>query len=57
MESQLIFAIALIFGLFLLLLLGLEIAWSVGIIALIGLLFYIDQPINQIAYSSWNALN
>jgi tripartite ATP-independent transporter DctM subunit len=57
MESQIIFAISLILGLLLLLLIGLEIAWSVGIIALVGLLFYIDQPINQIAYSSWNALN
>ena len=57
MGSEYIFAILLIAGLLFLLLMGLEIAWSVAVIAVIGLLFYVDQPINQIAYTSWNSLN
>lgn len=52
-----LFAIMLIVGLLFLLLIGLEIAFSVAVVATIGLIFYVDQPINQIAYSSWNSLN
>ena len=57
MGSEYIFAILLIAGLLFLLLMGLEIAWSVAVVAVVGLLFYVDQPINQIAYTSWNSLN
>ena len=57
MGSEYIFAVLLIAGLLFLILMGLEIAWSVAVIAVIGLLFYVDQPINQIAYTSWNSLN
>jgi tripartite ATP-independent transporter DctM subunit len=57
MGSEVLFATALIAGLLFLLLTGLEIGWSIGIISLIGLVFFIEQPINQIAYTSWNALN
>jgi tripartite ATP-independent transporter DctM subunit len=57
MGSEVIVAIALITGLFLLLMIGLEIAWSVGIIGLIGLVWYVNQPINQIAYVMWDSLN
>jgi tripartite ATP-independent transporter DctM subunit len=57
MGSEVIVAIALIGGLFVLLMIGLEIAWSVGVIALIGLIWYVDQPINQIAYTMWASLN
>jgi tripartite ATP-independent transporter DctM subunit len=57
MSAEVLIALALIAGLFLLLMAGLEIAWSVGIIALIGLLFYVHQPINQIAYTTWASLN
>jgi tripartite ATP-independent transporter DctM subunit len=57
MGSEFISSLALIGLLFILLLLGLEIAWSVGIVALIGLIWYVNQPINQIAYTMWASLN
>lgn len=57
MGPDILFAIGLIVGLLFLLVMGLEIGWSIGIISLIGLVFFIEQPINQIAYTSWNALN
>jgi tripartite ATP-independent transporter DctM subunit len=57
MGSQIAIGVVLIFGLFVLLLMGLEIAWSVGIIALIGLVWYVDQPIGQIAETAWNSLD
>jgi C4-dicarboxylate transporter, DctM subunit len=57
MGSEFITGLALIGLLFVLLLMGLEIAWSVGIVALIGLIWYVDQPINQIAYTTWASLN
>jgi len=40
-----------------LLAMGLEIAWSLAIAATIGLVFFLDQPINQLAYTSWDALD
>ena len=57
MGSEFISSLALIGLLFILLLMGLEIAWSVGIVALIGLIWYVNQPINQIAYTMWASLN
>ena len=57
MGGDIIFAVALLAGLLFLLLIGLEIAWSVGVIALIGLVFFVDQPVNQIAYTMWDSLN
>ena len=57
MSGDIIFAIGLIIGLLFLLLIGLEIAWSVGVIALVGLVFFVNQPIDQIAYTMWDSLN
>ena len=57
MGAEVLFAMALIAGLLILLLLGLEIAWSVGVVAVVGLIWYVDQPINQIAYTMWGSLN
>jgi tripartite ATP-independent transporter DctM subunit len=57
MGGDIIFAIGLLVGLLFLLLIGLEIAWSVGVIALIGLIFLVDQPIDQVAYTMWDSLN
>ena len=57
MGGDIIFAIGLLIGLLFLLLIGLEIAWSVGVIALIGLIFLVDQPIDQVAYTMWDSLN
>lgn len=57
MSPEVLIALVLIGGLFLLLMMGLEIGWSVGLIALIGLVWYVDQPINQIAYTMWASLN
>jgi tripartite ATP-independent transporter DctM subunit len=57
MGADIIFALALVAGLLFLLLLGLEIAWSVGVVALVGLIWFVDQPINQIAFSMWDSLN
>ena len=28
-----------------------------GVVALVGLLWYVDQPINQVAYTMWDSLN
>jgi len=57
MGADVIFAISLIAGLLFLLLLGLEIAWSVGVVAVVGLIWFVDQPINQIAFTMWDSLN
>jgi tripartite ATP-independent transporter DctM subunit len=57
MGSEVAIAIVLIIGLFVLLLMGLEIAWSVGITALIGLIWYVHQPVSQIAETAWNSLD
>jgi tripartite ATP-independent transporter DctM subunit len=57
MGGDIVFAVALLAGLLLLLLLGLEIAWSVGVVALVGLIFLVDQPVDQIAYTMWDSLN
>lgn len=57
MGSEVLVAIALIAGLFVLLLMGLEIGWSVGIVAVVGLIWYVDQPVSQLAETSWGSLN
>lgn len=57
MSSEILIPLALIGGLFALLLLGLEIAWSVGVIAVIGLFWYVDQPIDQLASTAFGSLN
>jgi tripartite ATP-independent transporter DctM subunit len=57
MGGDIIIAIGLLVGLLFLLLIGLEIAWSVGVIAFIGLIFLVDQPIDQVAYTMWDSLN
>ena len=57
MGAEILVGIILIAGLLILLLAGLEIGWSVGIISVIGLVWYIDQPINQVAYTCWGSLD
>jgi len=57
MGPEILIAILLIIGLLVLLALGLEIAWSIGITAVAGLIWYIDQPISQIAETAWGSLN
>jgi len=57
MGAEVIIAVLLLMGLFLLLILGLEIGWSVGIVAVLGLIWYVDQPVSQLAETSWSALN
>ena len=57
MGSEILVGIILVAGLLILLFAGLEIGWSVGIISVIGLIWYIDQPINQVAYTCWNSLD
>jgi tripartite ATP-independent transporter DctM subunit len=57
MDSAFVVAIALIFGLFCLLMIGLEIGWSVGITAVVGLLWYVDQPVSQLAETAFGSLN
>ncbi len=49
--------IALIVLLLVLLALGLEIAWAIGITAAIGMVFVIDEPINQLAWETWGSVN
>ena len=57
MGTEVLVAIALVAGLFALLIIGLEIGWSVGIVAVIGLIFYVDQPIGQLAETAFGSLN
>ncbi len=57
MGSEFALGIGLIVVLFALLIIGLEIGWSVGITAVIGLVWYVDQPLGQIAETSFGALN
>ncbi|OGR15476.1 MAG: hypothetical protein A2277_11540 [Desulfobacterales bacterium RIFOXYA12_FULL_46_15] len=57
MGTEIIIALLLIGLLFFLLVIGLEIGWSVGIVAVIGLLWYVDQPIGQLAETSFGSLN
>jgi tripartite ATP-independent transporter DctM subunit len=58
MESQIVLSsIILIGGLLFLMAMGLEIAWSLGIIATLGLVLFVDQPIRQLAWTSWSSLN
>jgi tripartite ATP-independent transporter DctM subunit len=57
MGSEIGIAILLVIGLLVLLTLGLEIAWSIGIVAVVGLTWYIDQPISQMAETAWSSLN
>lgn len=57
MGAEILVGIILIVGLLILLFAGLEMGWSVGIISVIGLIWYIDQPINQVAYTCWGSLD
>ena len=57
MGTEIIVALLLIGLLFFFLVIGLEIGWSVGIVAVIGLLWYVDQPIGQLAETSFGSLN
>ncbi|SDO88595.1 TRAP transporter large permease [Desulforhopalus singaporensis] len=57
MGSEVGIAIALIALLFMLLIIGLEIGWSVGITAVIGLVWYVDQPLGQLAETAFGSLN
>jgi len=57
MGSEFMIAIALIGVLFLLLIIGLEIGWSVGITAVIGLVWYVEQPLGQLAETAFGSLN
>lgn len=50
-------ALILIGGLLLLLALGVEIAVSMGIIATVGLVVFVGQPLQQFAYSGWEIVN
>ncbi|MEW6263220.1 MAG: TRAP transporter large permease subunit [Thermodesulfobacteriota bacterium] len=52
-----VIAIVLIAGMLILLLMGLEVGWAVGIIGLIGLIWCVGQPVNQVAYTMWSSLN
>lgn len=57
MGTEIFIALLLVFLLFLLLVMGLEIGWSVGIIAVGGLLWYVDQPVSQLAETAFGSLN
>ncbi|HUV56025.1 MAG TPA: TRAP transporter large permease subunit [Dehalococcoidales bacterium] len=41
----------------LLMVMGIEVAVSIGIAAGLGLLLFVDQPLNQFAFSAWGVLN
>ncbi len=44
-------------GLLFLLAFGLEIAVAMGVVASVGLVFFLDKPLVQIAWSAWDSLN
>lgn len=50
-------SLILIGGLMVLLALGVEIAVSMGIIATVGLVVFVGQPLQQFAYSGWEIMN
>jgi C4-dicarboxylate transporter DctM subunit len=50
-------AILLLGGLLFLLAIGVEIAVAMGIIASIGLLFFLDKPLIQLSWTAWESLN
>lgn len=52
-----IMALILLGGLFLLLVLGVEIAIAMGVMACVGFLFIINQPLEQIGWASFGMLN
>ncbi len=56
MSPEVVFAVASVAGLLFLLLIGLEIAWSVGLVALCGLI-YLGQPLEQAAATIWTSTN
>jgi len=56
MSPEVIFAIASVAGLLFCLLMGLEIAWSVGLVSLLGLV-YLGQPFEQVASTIWTSTN
>lgn len=56
MSPEVIFAIASIAGLLFCLLIGLEIAWSIGLVSVCGL-FYLGQPLEQVGATIWSATN
>ncbi|MBI4286684.1 MAG: TRAP transporter large permease [Chloroflexi bacterium] len=57
MDSQLVIAVTLVGGLFVLLFAGLEIGWAMGIMAGVGLVLFAKQPLNDLAWTTWSALN
>ena len=57
MGAELTVAVLLVLLLLFLLLIGLEIGWAIGVTSLIGLIWYIEQPVGQIAETIWGSLN
>ncbi len=55
--SDILLPVVVLGSMLILLAMGLEIAWSLAIVATIGLVFFLDQPINQLAYTAWTAVN
>ncbi len=56
MSPEMSFALVCMVGLLFFLLMGLEIAWSVGLVSLLGLV-YIGQPLEQVAATIWSSTN
>lgn len=56
MSPEVLFAIVSVAGLLFCLLMGLEIAWSVGLVSICGL-FYLGQPLEQVASTIWTSTN
>ena len=56
MSPEMVFALVSVAGLIFCLLMGLEIAWSVGLVSLLGLV-YLGQPLSQVASTIWTSTN
>ncbi len=56
MSPEVVFALVSVAALLFCLLMGLEIAWSVGLVSLCGLV-YLGQPLEQVASTIWTSTN
>jgi len=57
MSTEMIIIIVALAGMVILMLAGVELAWAMGIMAVSVFVFVIGLPINQIAWSMWDAAN
>ena len=50
-------SLILVGGLFLLFAMGMEVGIAIAVVASVGLIFFVGQPLGEFAYSAWGYLN